>query len=90
MWAYWGNCVDATAEDIDALRDSAEQITWRTFRSHIPDAKAFFIGEGGLWKETTNEQVENSCFFTFYRGIFREQRCYFATWSGYEWIWTSR
>ena len=86
-WRYWGNCIQSTYEDITALKDSEEMVSWRTFKQHVPEAFKFFKDQKAFWSDTTSRNIENSPFIAFYKGTFMGRPTYFARWSGIEWIW---
>jgi hypothetical protein len=86
-WAYWGACLDSTYEDIWALKATETPVTWRTFRQRVPGAFDFFVERGAFWDDTTNKNIEDSYFIAFFKGVFMGQPCYFARWSGIEFIW---
>jgi hypothetical protein len=82
-----GNCSTVgTYESINAMRASARQVTWRTFRRRCPDSVYLFRSLGGI-SGATHKDIEESCFFSFYKSTFAGRPCYYACWSGYEWIW---
>jgi hypothetical protein len=84
---YWGNCSQSTAEDIWDLQDSAEPVSWRTFKKVIPEARKMLEEMGAVWDETTEKQIEDSQFLDFYKGTFMGLPAYFIDWSRIEWIW---
>jgi len=89
-YRYIGNCVSSDAQSIWDMREKSRRVTWRTFRQHCPDARQFFEDQGAFWEETTHKQIEDSGFFDCHKSTYRGIPCYFADWSGFEWIWTKR
>jgi hypothetical protein len=86
-YQYVGNCTTSDAQSIWDMRNNSREVTWRTFRKHCPEARKLFEEKGGFWPKTTNKQIEDSGFFAFYKSTHRGTPCYYASWSGYEWIW---
>ena len=86
-WRYWGNCINSTAEDIWALEESEEEISWDTFKKHVPKARKFLLDIGAIWEETTNQNIRDTPFLDFYKGVFMGKPAYFFRWSRIEWIW---
>jgi len=84
---YVGNCVSSTAEDINALTDSAKRITWKTFRKHVPTARDFLKEIGAVLDGATNKDIETTDWISFYKGVYRGRPSYFFEWSAIEWIW---
>lgn len=84
---YFGNCTASTGENIWALRESEEEVSWEEFLEAVPQAREFLIDIGATDEDTTDEQIVGSWFLDFFRGIHRGREAYFFTWSGYEWIW---
>lgn len=82
-------CVNSTAELINALTDSAVEVTYRTFRKHCEglDGWADRMGyvkdpqHGGL-------HLSGDWSVSFHKGTYAGVPCYFIDHSRIEYIWT--
>ncbi len=87
QYRYFGPSADSTYEDILELRESAQPVTWKTFRKHTPGARILLESLGVVESGTTNGQIEELDSVGFYKGIHRGLVAYFIVVGEYAWIW---
>jgi hypothetical protein len=81
-YEYRTCCVHSTYELINAMRESSQSVTYRTFRKHVPDANKLLGYEG------TGLHLKRDWHVAFYKGMYAGTPCYYVVHSAIEYIWT--
>lgn len=82
-------CVDSTAEAIHAMVDKAREVTYRTFRKHVPAAvmdewasnQGYDVGHqrGGL-------RLRSDWHVSYHKSVYRGHNCWYIRHSAIEYI----
>ena len=96
MFQYVTCCVHAQAEDLHPMIDTALEITWATFRKHVPvsevqDVFPSYSYKRELHNPTTGEEtcefhIKDDYAVSFHRSRFKGQRCFYIRHSAIEYI----
>ena len=90
IWAFETDCVNSDGESINAMNDTAKEITYRTMRKAVGaalDERASELGydvgaqRGGL-------RLSKDWAVSYWKGTYRGRACYFFRWSHIEQIFT--
>lgn len=88
QYFYHTCCVNAAAEDINAMVDAAHRVTYNTMlrncEGFLAWAARLGYGRGGF-----GLHIKDDWAVTFWKSRYRGRRCYFVSWSAIEYIWTS-
>ncbi len=79
-YEYVGNCVGSTAEAIDAMVDSARQVTYRTFCRYVLAVEVNDMFPGP-------PHIKHDWAVSFHKSVYRGRPCYFVCHSAIEFIW---
>lgn len=91
------DCVHSTAELINAMVDTATEITWKTFRNHIDlqELKSifpFYSWRGEIYNSegelTVTFHIKDDWAVSFYKSNYNNKPCYFLVHSAIEYIFT--
>ena len=81
-------CVDSTGELIDAMKDDAQDVTYRTFRAHCEGVDEWAKSKGYDRRSNQGLTLKADWAVSYHKGIYDGRPCYFLCWSGIEYIWT--
>lgn len=92
------NCIGSDYESIHPMVEQGRLITWRTFSRHVSWEKVqevipSYSYRGELYNPKTGEltvgfHIKDDWSVGFWKSRYRGRRCYYITWSGYEWVFT--
>ena len=94
---YTTNCVSSTASAINAMVDQATEITWETFRKHVPVEEVrntfpaySYRGEefDEFGKLTIGFHIKDDYMVGFWKSRYKGVCCYYITHSAIEYIFT--
>ena len=82
-------CVDVRPRDVDlleALVDGAREITWETFRRHVPVEEIQDMFPDYAW-DGRGLHIKDDYSVSFYKGKWDDKTAYFLGHSAIEYIW---
>lgn len=85
---YTTCCVYSTAEAIHALKDSAREISYRTFRKHADDLDQWAESMSYALHPSQGLTLKQDWHVAYYKGTYLGRPCYFLVHSAIEHIWT--
>lgn len=89
MFKYETCCVDApNGELIDALKENARQISYRTFRRHCEGVDEWAASKGYDRRSDQGVTLKGDWAVSFHKSTYDGRPCYYICWSGIEYIWT--
>ena len=92
-WVYLTCCVNSTARKIDAMTEAGREITYQTFRGHVPDVDRWAVQHGYDRPECRQPgglKLQHDYAVSFYESTYDGESCYYLRWSGIEFIWVQR
>ena len=88
-YQYITSCVESTAEDITPMVDDAIDITWDTFRKHVPQSFLHYLFPFYAWKGK-GLHIKDDYAVSFHRSKFKGERCYYVRHSAIEYVFVRR
>jgi len=86
-YEYKTCCVNASGRDIENMVDSAIEITYNTFRKHVPSIIIFARENGyATGRHKKGLRLKDDYAVSFHRGKYRGKRCYYIRHSAIEYI----
>jgi len=95
-YRYLTNCVNSTAEKINAMVEESRRITWKTFRRYVPVGEvrltfSFYSYQGETYNQETGEltaplHIKDDWGVGFYKSKYEGQPCVYIQHSGIEYI----
>lgn len=89
-YSFETTCVGARGKDINAMRDKARPITYRTMRQHCGDLKQVAMSLGYEHNTRKGLTLKEDGYVRYYKSTYLSRPCYFLEWSGIEHIWTKQ
>lgn len=86
-YTFETNCVSANGDDINAMRDTAKQISYQTFRKSLTST-AFAAICDGLGYKRGELTLKKDWHVGYYRGTYLGKPCVYLVWSAIEYIFT--
>lgn len=81
---YLTKCVSANGEDINAMRDVAVEVSYRTMRRRCGDLQE--VARSLHYRR--DFPLSGDPYVAYYRSVFRGELCYYLVHSSIEYIWT--
>jgi hypothetical protein len=85
---YTTCCIHSTGEAINAMKDKAREITYRTFRKHCPDLDTWAQGMGYFLHTAQGLTLKNDWHVAYFKSEYQGKPCYYLVHSAIEHIWT--
>ncbi len=82
------NCTNARGCDIEAMTDSAMDVSRRTFLRHVDQVELASVSAGLGYElhPSRGLTMGNDAHVTYHRSKYRGRRCYYFRWSAIEYI----
>lgn len=87
-YTYCTNCVNSTAEKIDAMMETAKQICYNTFIRAVSATEVAKIFPSYQWGRGNNLRLKNDWAVSFYKGEYENKTVYIIMHSCIEYIFT--
>ena len=85
---YTTCCVHSTGEAINSMKDTAREVTYRTFRKHCEGLDDWAEAMSYFRHPAQGLTLKNDWHVAYFKGEYMGKPCYFLTHSAIEHIWT--
>jgi len=85
---YTTCCIHSTGEAINAMKDKAREITYRTFRKNTEGLDDWALAMGYVLHPSQGLTLKRDWHVGYYKSEYNGKPCYYLTHSAIEHIWT--
>lgn len=85
---YEISCMNSTAEKIDNMMETAEEISFNKFKSVIGEEKIKQLLSQYTWGRDEGLKLKDDYYVSYYRGIYKNKPAYIIQHSAIEYIFT--
>lgn len=84
-YQYITCCINAKAQDIDAMVDNGRAVTFQTIRRHCQDLREWVENMG--YGRTAGLLIQDDWAVSFYKSTYKGVPCYYIRHSAIEYVW---